>query len=142
MRRLLFALMLGCGGMTTSPEATATLTGTLTLREGDCMPPTNPTFCKISTPSRAVYLFPVQHFDESAHAFPTSIDAAPVAQTTSDGQGRYTMHAPPGRWSVFVEDQGHLYANEYSGPDDDINAVDLADGETSTFDVTINHATD
>ena len=124
------------------PDATATLSGTVMMREGNCMPPINPTSCVVSTPSRAVYLFPVQYFDESSHVFPTTVDASPVAKTTSDAQGRYSMQAPPGRWSVLVEDEGHLYAWSYESTDDAIDSVELVDGGTSVRDIMIDHATE
>jgi len=142
MRRVILLLLASCGGVAAPPDATATLSGTVTLREGDCMPPANPSFCLVSTPSRAVYLFPVQYFDESSHVFPTTVGASPVAQTISDAQGHYSMPAPPGRWSVFVEDEGHLYSWSYESNDDAVDTVELVDGGATVFDITINHATE
>ena len=117
--------MLGCGGTTADPTATATatLSGTLTMY------------------ARAVYLFPLQYVDPSSYDIPTSVGVAPVAQTTSDSTGHYSMHAPPGRWSLFVEDQGHLYANDFESTDDAIAPVSLSEGVETTRDVSINHAT-
>jgi len=141
MRRLFAVVLACCGGAGASPDATATLSGTVQEYQGSCMPIPPPGSCVVTTPSRAVYLYPVQYFDESSGVFPTSVDAAPVAQTTSDDQGHYTMRAPPGRWSLFVEDEGHLYANVWDSTDDAIDPVNLAAGVETTRDVMIDHAT-
>jgi hypothetical protein len=163
MRRLLLTMVLvGCGGASTSSadttaessadttaessadttaKMTATLSGRVTLVEGDCMPPESRDSCIRSTPSRGVYLFPVQYFDDVAHTFPTELDVAPVAQTISDADGQYSMNAPPGRWSVFVEDEGKLYANGYTSVDNAIEAVELVADVETTRDIQINHAT-
>ncbi len=122
-------------------DATATLSGTVTLREGDCFPPTSPDTCHVSTPSRTVYLFPIQRVTGD-DIIPSTIDVAPVARTQSDDHGRYSMSAPPGRWSVFVEDLGHVYGEGYESNTGEIDAVELSEGVVTNFDILINHATE
>jgi hypothetical protein len=147
MRRALFLFMLACGSRTTLGDDPApggaidggTITGVLTLREGDCMPPTTPQSCRHSFVSRDVYLFPIQK--AIGGNVPTMLDVPPVARGHSDSNGRFTLRAPAGHWSFFAEDQGHLYANTIDGHND-IDPVDIVLNGVTAYAFEINHATD
>lgn len=95
IQHLILLLLTSYKKATAPPNATATLNDTIIMHKNNYIPPINPTSYIISTPSQTIYLFPIQYFDESSHIFPTTIDASPIATTTSNAQERYSMHAPP-----------------------------------------------
>lgn len=59
-----------------------------------------------------------------------------VAVAQSDDQGFFEIELPPGRYSIFVEEHGYLYANRTDG--EYIFPVDVREGEVTgiEFDIT------
>jgi hypothetical protein len=59
-----------------------------------------------------------------------------VAVTRSDDRGFFQIELPPGRYSIFVEEYGYLYANRFDG--EYIFPVEVREGDVKgiVFDIT------
>jgi len=70
--------------------------------------------------------------------FVDSISTQLVASTTSDADGQYAVELPTGTYSVFVLENGRLYANSFSN--EYINPVMVDRGIVSQLDIQITYA--
>ena len=111
--------------------------GQVRLLEGDCMPVTTPLSCRESPVSRTVFVRdPVASgaMDGTYLREPTPL----IATTTSFLDGQYEVALPPGRYSVFAEDDGREYCNAFDG-EGFACLVEVGAGPVA-FDITIDHA--
>jgi hypothetical protein len=120
-------------------DNSGTLSGTVLLWEGDFMPG-NPTGTK--TPVvRDIFIYEPTSIDEvtQAHEFPdpfySDIQTKLVGTTTSDTNGHFSLPLTAGRYSLFVQEDGHYYSNLTES--NIINPVNIISGATTTVDIDI-----
>ncbi|MBS4042206.1 MAG: hypothetical protein KGZ59_05245 [Chitinophagaceae bacterium] len=94
--------------------------GTVSSMEGNCMPPTNPTYCKHCPVKRTiqVYQYTLQNQATpygNSGVFFDSFSTALVAQTTADDDGFFQMNLPAGHYTIAIIENGKLYANGSDG---------------------------
>jgi hypothetical protein len=63
-----------------------------------------------------------------------------VAKTQSNQDGHYEIALQVGRYSVFVEEAGQLYANNFDGQGN-INPVEVKKGSVTTLNLTVSNNT-
>ena len=68
----------------------------------------------------------------------TNIKTNLIAQTQSDTTGYYAVNVPPGKYSVFIEEKGGLFASIFDG-DGNINPVEVKPGIITKTDIIINN---
>jgi hypothetical protein len=92
--------------------------GNVCLWEGDFMPPA-PYSGTIIPVRRTVYAFEPTHFDSvvagPSAAFYAEILTQVVDSTYSNGTGFFQMELAPGKYSFFVKECFHYYANSGDG---------------------------
>lgn len=124
------------------PTITEGIAGTLTLIEGNCMPmiPRNST-CREYPVQRTIKIYPyttMQEVNQIDFVYFT-IDAAPILTVESDAEGFYQASLPPGTYSVFVQENGKLYANSFDGQRG-INPVQVEEDSLSTLNLRLDYA--
>lgn len=151
----LVAFVVGaCGAtqrVTVRPEASpdqprGTLTGTVVLRTGNCMPgPAVPDGCTTEPVATTVSVHeplvrPTGATDDAAPGHPSPGPA--VASGRSGDDGRYEFAVPAGRWSVLVDDDGRPWCNRFEQTPEGLVAcpVTIRAGQTAQHDITIDRA--
>jgi hypothetical protein len=110
--------------------------GTVSFREGNCMPGYNRRSCKEGPVRRTVQAFAATRVSEATKADPilngffTSFTTAKIAETVSDSDGFFQLSLPPGTYTLVVVEEGKLYARSYEGsdPDKTIHPVTVGNG--------------
>jgi hypothetical protein len=117
--------------------------GTLTLIEGDCMPIVDPNgSCKEYPVSRTIKIHEKTNDNQLTKITPTTfsnINTKLVATIKTDKEGFYQTNLPSGKYSVFIEEKGALYANEWDS-DGDINSFTIENSKTTIKNNKINYA--
>ncbi|AKD03502.1 hypothetical protein POKO110462_06080 [Pontibacter korlensis] len=116
--------------------------GTLTLIEGNCMPiiDENST-CKEYPVKRSIKIYPyttIQDVEQHDQKYYT-INARPILTVSSDAEGFYQAKLPAGTYSVFVVEDGKLYANGIDGQGG-INPVLVEPNKVSNFNLRLDYA--
>ena len=148
---MLTALFLsGCEkdqGITSSGQTQPTITegvhGTLIFREGNCMPIVDPNVCKEYPVKRKIYIY--EAVDESAAApypshstFYVSVNSNLVATAESNESGFYQLSLAPGKYSIFIKEDGKLWANGHDG-EDHIMPVTVTQNALSQMNIVIDY---
>ncbi|WP_266204385.1 carboxypeptidase regulatory-like domain-containing protein [Pontibacter kalidii] len=118
------------------------ITGTLTLIEGNCMPIIGPnSTCKEYPVRRKVVIYPYTTMQEARqHDFVYYIIAAkPVLTVECDADGFYQARLATGTYSVFIQENGKLYANGLDGQGG-LNPVRVEEDEVVNFNLRLNYA--
>jgi len=105
---------------TTQILAKYSLSGYVTLFEGNCMPtvcdnPPCETTCKTSFVSRKVYIRELTFIDDMSGGYLVSPKTNLIASVTSNANGYYNIQLDEGTYSIFVEDNGKEYCNSFRG---------------------------
>ncbi|AKV00146.1 hypothetical protein AKJ09_06809 [Labilithrix luteola] len=136
----------GCGGSnetttrdTASEARIAQIVGTTRIREGDCMPVTNGTRCRIRPLSTRVVVFPVIRLG-TPRDFQPPPGISPVVETTSDANGFFSLRVAEGHYTIVANADGEWFPLE-SGHDE-WAPVDVNADWTTDLDLILNHATD
>ncbi|HYH56612.1 MAG TPA: hypothetical protein VD772_08380 [Anseongella sp.] len=91
------------------------LSGTLLFSEGQCGPALDTNaHCSIYPVSRKIRLYEFTVMDQTEPGegtFFTEVDTKLIGTTQSDETGFYQIALQPGRYSMFIEENGLLYAN-------------------------------
>jgi len=117
--------------------------GFVTLKQGNCMPPTNATSCKENPIDAYVGIFPLvpQSNLQGPYLITTVIPIASERSVKNGVIGYYEIQVPAGEYSVFAQDPlGNkvYYCNDF----EDGNACPVTvTNESVAFDITIDHAT-
>jgi hypothetical protein len=95
------------------------IAGTLTLIEGNCMPPIGAnSSCKEYPVKRKIRMYEYtllkQAKNEGGAVF-TDVSTKLLATVDCDEEGFYQIKLPPLRYSLFIEENGKLYANGLDG---------------------------
>ncbi|MFD2065495.1 hypothetical protein ACFSKU_01260 [Pontibacter silvestris] len=116
--------------------------GTLTLSEGNCMPIVDEnSTCKVYPVKRTVKVYPYTTMAEAGqneHVYFTP-QAEPVATIESDAEGFYQASLTPGIYSVFIQENGKLYANSFDGQGG-INPVQVQQRTVSNLNLKLDYA--
>ena len=116
-------LVSGCEkdqGLPESNQGQATITegayGTLLFREGNCMPVIDPTVCKEYPVKRKIYFYEATNESEAVPAashstFYTTVSSTLVATVETNSTGFFQVHLHPGKYSMFIKEDGKLWAN-------------------------------
>lgn len=102
------------------------IAGTLTLMEGNCMPVIGPnSTCKEYPVKRRIriydYTLMSQTTNDGATVF-SQVFTDLKATADCDSEGFYQVKMLPGKYSLFIEEKGKLYANGLDG-DGGINSL-------------------
>lgn len=117
---------------------TAGIWGTVSSMEGDCMPTVPPATntCTHCAVKRTVKVYAYTHISQATPlpgrgGFYSSLSTPLVAETTTDDNGFFQLNLPPGTYSVFVMENGNLYASSMDGSGG-INPVTVTAGPQKT----------
>ncbi|MDB4943629.1 MAG: hypothetical protein JWP97_3163 [Labilithrix sp.] len=138
------ALAAGCGSTdenaTSAPAPIAPVVGTVTLREGDCMPVTTPERCRTRPLATRVDAYPVLEMVGHGRRDAVPAGARPTATTLSDEGGRFGFRLPEGRYTILVSDDGVLYPPANS--DGEWAPVEVNTGWLEDVTIVVDRATD
>ncbi len=118
--------------------------GFVKLKQGNCMPPTNPTTCKEDVLDAYVGIFPIVHQSElDGPYYRSTIEPMIFERSIKNGvTGYYEIEVPKGTYSIFAQDP--LNFNDYYCNNFDSNGnacVVTVDNTSVSFDIIIDHAT-
>jgi hypothetical protein len=111
------------------------LEGAVTLRTGTCLPPTPCSVMPLA--GTTVWLYAPIH---GHTAYPDVSSLLPLAETTASSQGHYRLDAPPGQYTVLVDDAGS--PRSMFEAYDVLTPVAIHKDQNTTLDLEINHAVD
>ena len=118
--------------------------GTLTMRDGDCMPGQGPqSSCREYPVVRRIRIYEGASFADVVSdqgCFFKQVDTKLIATISVDKDGFYQYSIKPGTYSLFIEENAKLYANNTDG--NIINAATVISDKTTMANVKINYATD
>jgi hypothetical protein len=114
------------------------ITGKVYLRKGNYMPSPGHPLSKGKPLNCTIFIYEITSREEvtgnGVHY--TNIRTKLVAKTQSNNDGYYAVSLPPGRYSVFADDAGQLYANSFDGKGN-INPIEVKKDSMSTLDIII-----
>ena len=130
------------GGDSPARAKQADVSGTVTLREGDCMPVTTPERCRLRPIATRVEVYPVIRLQKAGRNEPNQLvpNAKPVATTMSDADGRFALTLPEGRYTIITSYEGGWYP-VVIGEDGEWAAVEVNAGWREDVELLINRAT-
>ncbi|GHA72650.1 hypothetical protein GCM10007389_28030 [Pontibacter akesuensis] len=118
------------------------IAGTLTLIEGNCMPmvPASTT-CKEYPVKRTIRIYSYTTLQEAKTQEPTYFNpqGSPILSVEADEEGFYQAKLAPGKYSVFIVEEGKLYANGFDGQGG-INPVQVQQSQVSRMNLILNYA--
>ncbi|WP_242927585.1 hypothetical protein [Pontibacter vulgaris] len=124
------------------------ITGTLTYKEGNCIPTIGPngpcegySSCKEYTVKRKIIIYSYTTLHQATeHDFVYyTLDANPVLTVESDAEGFYQAILAPGSYSVFIQENGKLYAKGFDGQGG-INPVRVDEDKVTNFNLQLNYS--
>lgn len=68
----------------------------------------------------------------------TALAEKPVTETETDESGNYSIQLSPGRYSVFVVEEGGLFANIFDG-EGNVQPVTVKEKEWTLLDIVVNY---
>lgn len=145
-------VMTGCGsgnatqqGLVFPPDQSSRVTiseglwGQVWFYQGDFAPGTPSG--TITAVKRKVLIYEQTSQSQAVHfgytAFFTAISTQKIAEVESDERGFFQITLPPGKYSIFVEENGMLYANGYT--DDAIFPAEVYAGTVTKVQFNITH---
>lgn len=115
--------------------------GQASLTSGNCMPGPlgKNTSCTTNFVSRTIYVRELTSFDDSVIYGYFQFDEEPIASTVSDEQGMFSLDLEPGIYSIFIEDDGKEYCNNFN-VDGVACLIEIKEDAKTDFDITIDKA--
>lgn len=114
--------------------------GQTSLISGNCMPTTDKkTSCASSFVSRSIYVRRLASIDDSVNYAYFQFSDEPVASGVSDEQGMFSIDLEPGTYSIFVEDDGKEYCNNFSA-DGVACLIEVTEDLKTDFNISIDKA--
>ncbi len=121
--------------------------GTVVFTEGNCMPPiidnaTDPTRCMRYPVQRTIHVYESTHNSQAEDVgggFHRSLETRKITTVQSDAEGFFGVDLPPGNYSLFIEEDGKLYANRWDGKGN-IQTVDIQPGEVKFVQIDITYS--
>lgn len=121
------------------------ITGTVTWLEGNQMPMATesgtPDSKSAAKPvKRSVRFYPLIKFSDLKieDGLYTAVAEKPLTEVETDENGRYSVQLSPGRYSVFVVEEGGLFANIFDG-EGNVQPVTVKENEWTLLDITVNY---
>jgi hypothetical protein len=114
------------------------LAGTIYVQTGNHMPSPGRKLGPGKPLSATIFIYRLTKRDQAVvtGTYFDQIQTQLAGKTKSDGNGAYFIELPPGHYSVFADDGGHLYANNFDGMGN-INPVEVKKDSISKLDITI-----
>lgn len=150
MKRFLFILsILSTGFLFTNckpykPEGQG-ITGTVTWLEGNQMPMVtqsgDPATKSAAKPiQRTVRVYPLIKFSDLKieNGLYTALAEKPITEVETDENGKYSLQLSPGRYSIFVVEEGGLFANIFDG-EGNVQPVTVKENEWTLLDIIVNY---
>ena len=145
IKYVLLIILAGCVAQFKSGGELGGIVGEVRWIEGNLMPtPGETNFvtkAKGFPIQREVYIYEAMTTSETIieeGTFFKPLDAKPVKKGSSDYAGHFRISLPSGRYSVFVLEQGRLYANIFDG-DNFINPVTVEPAKFTEIKISINY---
>jgi len=142
MKYLLLLLMMAVSLMVPRQRKNITqgIEGKIYLKQGNQMPSPGRKPDEGTLVVRTVYVYELTQREQAAvnGNFYSNIKTRLVAKAQSGADGHYQIALPVGRYSVFVEESGQLYANLFDGQGN-INPVEVKKGNTTPFNIAISN---
>ena len=119
--------------------------GTLIQAEGNCMPTTvdwENTTCKNYPIKRKIRIYEKTKYDQVVQkdgAFYSEIKTKLIATAESNDEGFYEIKLSPGKYSVFIEEKGLLYARIFDG-EGYISSIEVEPAKVSEYNLMIDYA--
>ncbi|EHQ28154.1 hypothetical protein Mucpa_4063 [Mucilaginibacter paludis DSM 18603] len=114
------------------------ISGKVYLKQGNYMPSPGKKAGPGQAVSRTIWIYRLTAREQAraSGSYFDHIQTKLVAKTQSDSEGNYAIALPPGKYSVFVDDNSLLYANSFDGKGN-INPVEVKKDSISNKDITI-----
>lgn len=121
------------------------ITGTVTWLEGNQMPTISDSEDTASKSAakpiqRTLRFYPLIQFADLKieNGLYTAIAEKPITEVETDENGKYSVQLNPGRYSVFVVEEGGLFANIFDG-DGNVQPVTVKENEWTLLDIEVNY---
>lgn len=121
------------------------ITGTVTWVEGNQMPTIIDSKTADQRPAakpiqRTVKIYPLIQFEDLKieNGLYTAVAEKPLTEVRTDEKGNYSVQLSPGRYSVFVVEEGGLFANIFDG-EGNVQPVTVKEKEWTLLDIAVNH---
>ncbi len=121
------------------------ITGTVTWVEGNQMPSISSSENAVSKPAkkpiqRTIRVYPLVQFEDLKieEGLFTAIAEKPLTEVQSDEKGQYSVQLSPGRYSIFVVEEGGLFANIFDG-EGNVQPVTVKENEWTLLDIEVNY---
>jgi len=119
------------------------IAGTLTQAEGNCMPVIDLNGDCMEFPvSREIHLYEYTTLDDvvqDSPGFYSEVNTNKIGQITADEEGFFELQLEEGVYSVFVKEDGKLYANSFNGQGG-IQTIEILSIKVSTLNLKIDYA--
>ena len=114
------------------------ITGIVYLKQGNQMPSPGRKISPGKPVSRTVFVYCLTQREQASTSgtYFDHIQTKLIAKASSNTEGVYAIALPPGKYSVFVEDNNRLYANNFDGKGN-INPVEVKKDSVSKLDIVI-----
>ena len=94
--------------------------GTVSCREGNCMPGVGPSKCKENPVQRTVRIYAYTLLSQATVSqgdsrFYDAFSTPLIKETEADSQGFFQAELAPGQYTLTVIENGKLYANQFEG---------------------------
>lgn len=121
------------------------ITGTVTWLEGNQMPMVTESGNSDSKSTakpiqRTVRFYPLIQFADLKieNGLYTAVAEKPITEVKTDENGKYSVQLSPGRYSVFVVEEGGLFANIFDG-EGNVQPVTVKENEWTLLDISVNY---
>jgi len=121
------------------------ITGTVTWVEGNQMPtisnsPDTTSKSAAQPIKRTVRIYPLIQFEDLKveNGLYTAIAEEPLTEVETDEKGKYSIQLSPGRYSVFVVEEGGLFASIFDG-EGNVQPVTVKENEWTLLDIEVNY---
>lgn len=89
---------------------------------------------------RKVRVYPLVKFSDLKleNGLFTAMSEKPLTETETDDKGNYSISLSPGRYSIFIVEEGGLFANIFDG-EGNVQPVTVKEGEWTSLNVVVNY---
>ncbi|HBH05820.1 MAG TPA: hypothetical protein DDX92_04365 [Flavobacteriales bacterium] len=122
------------------------LYGTFARKEGNCMPMIDGqgSTCRTCAVSRVISIYELTGKDDVTGNMPffESTTTLRVAQVVADANGFFQIRLDPGMYSIFIQENGKLYANSTGSAEMDyaLNPIEINENEVVEFPFYLDYA--
>ena len=133
----IFVLLLGAC-KTQVQNGNQGITGQLSLIKGNQMPPNSGSGTPVE---RVILVYEATQLDDADGSPPlfNSVKTKLIAKSKSNNKGEFKISLPVGQYSVFVQEDGKLFANLFDSKNM-IHLVDVKENTWKNISISINHS--